>query len=221
MTARFQTILCTLLFGLIVTSVKAQVTSFMIDSSKFNLPLSKQLDSIFKEDQDIRYAYAKITEAKQQDSPEGKAMLAKWRTTDSLNQIFVDKILTKYGWLGPQDVGMLGSQALFLVIQHANLPYQEKYLPMIRQAEKDGRILSSNLAILEDRVALRQGKKQIYGSQVKVDAKTGEKSLQPLIDPDKVDERRKAMGLNPLAEYLGKSFQMKWDVEAYKKANSN
>ncbi len=36
-------------------------------------------------------------------------------------------------------------------LQHADLPTQEKYLPMIRQAEKDGKTLSSNLALLEDR----------------------------------------------------------------------
>lgn len=205
------------LFGA-ATATQAQVTSFTLDSAKFNKPLMKQLDSIYKEDQDTRYAYIKLINAKQQNTPEGKAAAAKMKATDSLNQLFVENILNKYGWQGPQDVGFNGSQALFLVIQHANLPMQEKYLPMIRKAEKDGRILSSNLAILEDRVALRQGKKQLYGSQIKIDAK-GEKSLQPLEDPDHVDERRKAMGLQLLSEYLEKSFQMKWDVEAYKKAN--
>lgn len=181
----------------------------------------KQLDSIYKEDQDTRMAFIKLANAKQLNTPEGKAAMAKMKVTDSLNQLFVDRILNQYGWQGPQDVGFNASQALFLVIQHANLSMQEKYLPMIRKAEKDGRILSSNLAILEDRIALRQGKKQLYGSQVKSDGKTGEKSLFPLEDPDHVDERRKAMGLPPLAEYLEKSFQMKWDVEAYKKANGN
>ena len=207
-----------MLCGTIAT--KAQVTSFTLDSAKFNKPVMKQLDSIYKEDQDTRMAYIKLLNAKQQNSAEGKAAAAKMRATDSLNQLFVEGILSKYGWLAPQDVGIYGSQALFLVIQHANLPMQEKYLPMIRKAEKEGRILSSNLALLEDRVALRQGKKQLYGSQVGIDAK-GEKSVQPLEDPDHVDERRKAMGLPPLAEYLEKSFQMKWDVEAYKKANGS
>lgn len=214
-TILFASLLCAALSG------KAQVTSFTLDSAKFNKPLMKQLDSIYKEDQDTRVAFIKLANAKQLNTPEGKAAMAKMKTTDSLNQLFVEKVLNQYGWQGPQDVGFNASQAIFLVIQHANLPMQEKYLPMIRKAEKDGRILSSNLAILEDRVALRQGKKQLYGSQVKSDAKTGEKSLFPLEDPDHVDERRKAMGLQPLAEYLEKSFQMKWDVEAYKKANGN
>jgi hypothetical protein len=51
-----------------------------------------------------------------------------------------------------------------MVIQHADLPMQERYLPMIRKAERDGEILSSNLAIMEDRIAMRHGEKQIYGS---------------------------------------------------------
>jgi hypothetical protein len=52
-------------------------------------------------------------------------------------------------------------------LQHSNIKNQEKYLPIIRQAYKNGEIDSGKLALLEDRVAIRQGKRQIYGTQVK------------------------------------------------------
>jgi len=65
-------------------------------------------------------------------------------------------------------------------------------------------------------VALRQGRKQIYGSQINRDQKTQEFYVSPLEDPDNVDKRRAEVGLQPLAVYLS-NWDLKWDVEQYKK----
>jgi hypothetical protein len=56
------------------------------------------------------------------------------------------------------------------------------------------------LALTEDRIAMREGKKQIYGSQYTTDMITGKNSLYPIEDEADVDKRRKAMGMIPLAE---------------------
>lgn len=85
----------------------------------------------------------------------------------------------------------------------------------MREAVKKGNASSSNLALLEDRVALRQGKKQIYGTQVTKDEVTGESYVLPLEDPDNVDKRRAEVGLEKLQDYLS-NFGIKWDVEEYK-----
>ncbi len=42
----------------------------------------------------------------------------------------------------------------------------------MREAVKKGNANSSSLALLEDRVALRKGEKQIYGSQIGRDQET-------------------------------------------------
>ncbi len=84
----------------------------------------------------------------------------------------------------------------------------------MRQAVKAKNAEPSALALLEDRVALGEGKKQIYGSQL-----TGNQSgmsLRPMIDPDNVDKRRADVGLEPLADYLAR-FNVQWDLAAYKK----
>jgi hypothetical protein len=86
---------------------------------------------------------------------------------------------------------------------------------MMRDAVKKGNAQGGSLALLEDRVALRQGKKQIYGSQI------GSSEIQlyhvlPMEDPDNVDKRRAEVGLSPLADYVI-HWQIKWDVEQYKK----
>ena len=87
---------------------------------------------------------------------------------------------------------------------------------MMREAVKNGKAKGKSLALLEDRVALRKRKKQIYGSQIGRDNDTKLYYVLPLEDPDNVDKRRAKVGLEPLADYVN-YWQIKWDVEQYKK----
>jgi hypothetical protein len=103
---------------------------------------------------------------------------------------------------------------LFLVIQHADLKTQEKYLPMMREAVKKGNARPSALALLEDRVALGQGKRQLYGSQIGLDRESGVYYVLPLEDPENVDKRRAAMELGDLQDYVS-NWNIVWDVEKY------
>lgn len=135
-----------------------------------------------------------------------------------INVLKITRILDKYGWLGRDIIGKEGNTTLFLVIQHADLKTQEKYMPMMREAVKKHQASGAAFAMLEDRIALREGRKQIYGSQIETGT-DGIMSLSPLEDPDNVDKRREEVGLGPIAEYL-QSWNITWDVEAYKKQMS-
>ena len=140
--------------------------------------------------------------------------------TDSINQVKVKTILDKYGWLGISKIGNQCSSTLYRVIQHSDLNTQEKYLPLIREAVKNKEAKPRDLATLEDRVALRQGKKQIYGTQIGQDKKSLKYYVSPLEDPDNVDKRRAQVELEPLSKDLESYFEtwhLKWDVEQYKK----
>ena len=108
-------------------------------------------------------------------------------------------------------MGQLASSAQFLVIQHADLLYQLQFLPIVRDAVKKGHLAASSLALLEDRVALRQGKKQIYGSQIGMNQKTGKYYVLALEDPENVDKRRAEVGLGPLTEYT-RIWEFDWDA---------
>lgn len=184
--------------------------------ANYDKPLVAKLDSVYEEDQGLRNQIAEVEATYGRDSKEMKAHWRRIWVADSLNQIKVLRVLDERGWLGPDVVGPTGNSALFLVIQHADLATQEKYLPLMREAVKDGRAYGNNLALLEDRVLMRNGKRQLYGSQIGRDPKSGEYYLSPLEDPDHVDERRASVGLGPLSEYLT-NWDLKWDVEAYKK----
>jgi hypothetical protein len=179
-------------------------------------PLVEMLDSVYVDDQRGRRELSGIAEEYGWDSPEMKVKWAEIHLLDSINLQKVTQILDEYGWLGTDKVGGRGNMAIFLVIQHADLEYQVKYLPMMREAVKAGNARGSSLALLEDRVALRQGKRQIYGSQIGRDPETNEHFVLPLDDPIHVDERRTEVGLPPLADYV-KRWEIDWDPEAYLK----
>ncbi len=188
------------------------------EKSEANLDkaLVEILDTIYQEDQGLRRRIREVEEKYGRDSDE---MKAHWRTIaekDSINLIKIQKILDERGWLGPDTIGNQGNMTLFLVIQHSDQAVQEKYLPMMREAVAKGNARPSSLALLEDRVALRQGKKQIYGSQIGRNQETGEFYVSPLQDPDNVDKRRTEVGLLTLQEYVS-YWNIVWDVEKYKK----
>lgn len=93
---------------------------------------------------------------------------------------------------------------------------QQKHLPMMREAVKNKNATGTALALLEDRVALEEGKRQVYGSQIGRDNETNKNYVLPLDDPDNVDKRRAEVGLGLLAEYV-KSWDIILNVEEYKK----
>lgn len=173
------------------------------------------LDTIYEEDQKYRLQIEQIEKKYGWESDE---MKAQWRIItekDSVNLIRIKDILDHRGWLGADIIGNQGNITLFLVIQHSDLETQQKYLPLMREAVKKGNAQASSLALLEDRVALRKGGKQIYGSQVGRDQVTGEYYVLPLIDPDNVDERRREVGLGTIQDYIS-NWGIIWNIEEYK-----
>jgi hypothetical protein len=175
---------------------------------------------IDNDDQKYRIQVQELGEKFGLFSKEVDSVWALLNKTDSINQVKVKAILDKYGWLGISKIGNQCSSTLYRVIQHSDLNTQEKYLPLIREAVKNKEAKPRDLATIEDRVALRQGKKQIYGTQVGQDKKSLKYHLSPLEDPDNVDKRRAEVGLEPLSIVLESYFEtwhLKWDVEQYKK----
>lgn len=177
--------------------------------------LMAKLDTIFQEDQNYRQQIKGLEEKYGRESNELKAHWKMINMKDSINLIKTTKILDKHGWLGQDVIGQQGNSTLFLVIQHSDIKTQEKYLPMMKEAVKKGNASSSSLALLEDRIALRKGEKQIYGSQIGRNQETGEFYVLPLADPENVDVRRAEVGLGTIQEYVG-FWKITWNVEEYK-----
>lgn len=177
--------------------------------------LVARLDSIYLDDQRYRKELDAVADKHGWDSQEVQFLRSTIKEKDSINLVKVKKILDERGWLGKGIIGGQGNTTLFLVIQHADIATQRKYLPMMREAVKNGNANASNLALLEDRVALGIGKKQIYGSQIGRNEETGENYVLPLEDPDNVDARRASVGLGSLQNYVSR-WKITWDLEDYK-----
>lgn len=131
---------------------------------------------------------------------------------DSLCMIEVDKIIAAHGWPGKSLVGNKANSAVWLVIQHAPLETQEKYLPLLQESVQNKESRGSHLALLEDRIEMYNERPQIYGSQMTTNKETGNYEVYNLKDPKNVDKRRAEVGLGPLADYA-KRFGVEWSAE--------
>jgi hypothetical protein len=108
-------------------------------------------------------------------------------------------------WPVAGDVGEDGLNAAWTIVQHAiAMPeFQRRYLAVIKRAVSEGAVPAWQAAMLEDRIRFFEGRPQVYGTQFDWDA-AGEMSPLPIDDPANVDARRRAVGLETLADAISK-----------------
>jgi hypothetical protein len=132
-------------------------------------------------------------------SPTGDLSAEEWKKQseiDVANMKRLAEIIGSHGWPGLRFAGA-ASQTAFMVLQHADHDSQRKYLPLVRDAVKRHEAVGSELAMIEDRVRVADGKPQLYGTQL-----VGKPlDFAPIEDEAHVDERRRSVGLPPMAEY--------------------
>src|SRR5260370_41554450 len=111
------------------------------------------------------------------------------------------EIIEQIGWPTRSKVGKYASESAWLVVHHADhdRAFQKMCLDLMK-AKSAGEVSPANIAYLEDRVRVGEGRPQLYGTQFYAD-EAGNIGPRPIEDPDPVDERRKAVGLQPLSEY--------------------
>ena len=175
-----------------------------------------RLDSIRIDDQIYRSQIEKVKSAFGMESTQMKDLVTLINRQDSINLIKVEQIVKSNGWMGKEQVGDNGNTTLFLVIQHADLASQLRYLPIIEAAARNGKVKSASLALLQDRVLMRQGKKQLYGSQLNTNRYTGKYYVYEMEDPSNVDKRRFDVGLPPMKQYLS-TWGIEWSLEQYER----
>jgi len=172
--------------------------------------LRKELLEIEKVDQEARAAFFKslgengisLGEIKANTDPAVlKVFLeqsGKMEAVDKKNRARLKEIVDKHGWPGRSLVGKDGAHAAWLVVQHAvaDLAFMKRCLDLMKATTK-GEVDPKEIAYLTDRILVKEGKKQIYGTEL------NGKFVPPAIeDVENVDKRRAEIGLMPLAEYL-------------------
>ena len=171
----------------------SQATAAEYEELKKELLAMREQDQKFRDNAafSINPTEAELAILKQQDA------------IDRANMARLEEIVQKYGWPGIKQVGEQASSAAFLIIQHAGLEEQRRYFPTLKAAVAQKNARADQAAMLEDRILLREGKNQVYGTQLRSGPDTGGKLvLHPIDDERNVDARRAAVGLMPLADYL-------------------
>lgn len=121
---------------------------------------------------------------------------------DAQNTSWLEKVIEQYGLPGHSLVGEDGVNAVFLIIQHSlNLEFQRKCLALMKLTVDEGEANAIHLAYLTDRVRMREGKRQYYGTQGQ-NQFDGVIVPAPIEDEQNVDERRMKIGLEPIADYF-------------------
>lgn len=124
-----------------------------------------------------------------------------WQRVDTENTRWLADLVATRGWPGRTLAGTDGADAAWLLAQHADQEpeLQRTFLEALRGAVADGEASTANLAYLEDRVRVAEGRPQRYGTQFTVT--DGELRPSPIEDPERLDERRAAAGLDTFAAY--------------------
>lgn len=163
--------------------------------------LRRELLARVETDQAARMALIPLMSGGKALAPDHPA-LKRLSEADDANRAWLKKVVEAGGWPGASRVGPDGAHAAWLLVQHADAdrPFQKTCLDLLRPAVAAGEADGQDLAYLTDRVLVGEGKPQVYGTQLKtVDGKLVPSEIG---DAAGVDERRKAVGLGPLAEYV-------------------
>lgn len=167
--------------------------------------LARELMQRMAEDQRVRFALDDLFKKQPTSGPimskEGMSLANEMQKIDRDNTAFMKTVIEKHGWPGKSLVGEEAANAAWLMVQHADLEpkFQERCLDLIKEAFKGGEVTGQQVAYLTDRVLVKQGKKQLYGTQF---AGFGnDVKPAPIEDEANVDARRKEVGLSTMAEY--------------------
>jgi hypothetical protein len=149
--------------------------------------------------------YSEINIAEKKIGKSTTVVSALWELKNRINnqnQKELETLIEKKGWPKISQVGNNAANAAFLVIQHSDNDKQKKYLPTIKKLCEEKEASWQNYALMYDRIQIGDHKPQKYGSQVNFNQATNKWELSPLEDETKVDEWRKEVGLEPLADYV-------------------
>jgi hypothetical protein len=121
----------------------------------------------------------------------------------SRNADLLSEIVDAIGYPTIAKVGKEASEAAWLVIQHSisQPSFMKKCWELLQISVSENKADPIQLAYLSDRIAVLEGKTQLYGTQFDWD-ENGKLSPNLYDDLAKVNKRRTAIGLNTLEEQI-------------------
>ena len=169
----------------------SSVTSPRGSASHRDSALRLELLAMVDADQRVRQGFGSQMESEK---------LAQMQAADTKHTERMKGIIVEHGWPGRSLVGGDGAHAAWLLVQHADASFMAQCLPLMEHAVSKGEASAKDYAYLLDRVRMSQGKPQVYGTQF-TSGPDGKLVLHPIENSKHVDDRRRAIGLPPMAEY--------------------
>ncbi|WP_326810191.1 hypothetical protein OIE62_35430 [Streptomyces scopuliridis] len=128
-----------------------------------------------------------------------------WRRLTARHGDRLSEIMDEYGWPTAELVGEEAAHAAWLIAQHADrqLDVQRRALQLMRQAVSEGAAGPRELAFLRDRTLVNEGREQVYGTQI-AGVNDGSPVPWPCEEPERMDELRAEVGIEPFDEYVAK-----------------
>jgi len=179
--------------------------------SQFKKPeLAFQLDSLWAEDQKPRTLqyyienmnsyYAKMDSTEKRWDIDFVEETANEAVNDEAHYTALMKIIDKHGWPKSSEVGERAAKAAFLIVDHhLDTVTLAHFLPILEERCMEGEAEWIYYATMYDRLQILQNKPQRYGTQYKILDNTGDiMELFPLEDPNKLNEWRQRLGLEPI-----------------------
>ena len=156
--------------------------------------LRAELLQLREDDQAARVGFALAVSRNDAD------YLRRLQESDSRREARLKAIVATEGWPSTDLVGRDGVEAAWLLLQHStDIAWQANMLPVLERAAEAGDVRREDVALLTDRVLVRSGRAQRYGSSFSIIG--GRLIADPIEDEGNVDARRAAVGLPPMAEY--------------------
>jgi hypothetical protein len=179
-----------------VLVIEAAASQGAQPTARFNASLREELLAMVKADQELR---GDVFRGGTAGAP--PALMARLEAIDDENTRRMKAIIRVHGWPGRSLVGTDGSQAAFLLVQHARDPaLQKTVLPLLESAYARAEVPGEAVALLTDRILVVDGKPQRYGTQTSVE--NGILRVRPVEDEATLDARRARMGMPPMKDYL-------------------
>jgi hypothetical protein len=160
------------------------------DRARLDVALRRELLAMSEKDQEVREGFGSQMSAE---------TIKEMQATDARHTARMKRIIRRHGWPGRSLVSEDGSHAAWLLVQHADGAFMAQCLPLMERAVRKGEASAKDYVYLLDRVRMKEGKPQVYGTQFTFVA-GGEFVLHPIQDAEHVDERRRAVGLPTMAE---------------------
>ena len=202
---------CRLLFTIVFCSVTSlNALSQIQKRNNVNYDsLRRVLENMYNEDQEIRRV---LVDSVGFNSPQAGVYIAKMLKIDVQNQKNIKTILEKYGWLERSKIGEKASEALFLIVQHSNLEFMDKYFPQFKMMVDKGEANPVDCAKMEDRILMYKREKQIYGTQATDELRPDKKyAIWPIQNPSQVNELRRRAGFTTTIEEQAKEMNAEYN----------